>query len=217
MEADREKWKKIAENTKAIGVVAPGSKAGQERAVATAREMEALKSEIASLQSAVRFLREDNRRVRLSHHQSLDWLEAPLKISPSKEEQRKALVLAEGQDVLHELLNLASAAKIYDLNTMPKNRLAWRPAKSTPQYHVSKQREDYEAWSSWREAVLKKGKALTERDVNRGVERKFRGSMAAKVALKLPDLEGKGVGSTREVEIVDPENFEGFRSRLGFV
>jgi dynactin 1 len=217
IEADREKWKKIAEDTKAIGVVAPGSKAGQERAVATAREMEALKTEIASLQAAVRYLREDNRRARLIDLQSLDWLKAPLKKPQSKEEQRKALVLAEGQDVLSELLNLATSAKVYDLKTMPKNRLAWRPAKTTPQYHAAKQREDYEAWCSWREAVVKKGEALAERDANRGLERRQKGAMAAKVALKLPELEGKGIGCGREVEIVDPDDFEGFRGRLGFV
>ena len=217
MDADREKWKKIAEDTKTIGVVAPGSKAGQERAVATALEMEALKTEIASLQAAVRYLREDNRREVLNDSQNLDWLDAPLKKRPSKEEQRKALVLAEGQDVLNELLTLASTARVYDLGEMPKNHLAWRPAKSTPQYHVAKQREDYEAWSSWRKAVLKKGEALAERDANRRAERKSRGIAAAKVVFKLPELEGKGIGSGREVEIVDPDDFDEFRGRLGSV
>ncbi|KAG0646140.1 dynein-associated polypeptide [Hyphodiscus hymeniophilus] len=217
METDREKWKKMAEDTKAIGAVAPGSKAGQERAVATAREMEALKSEIASLQAAVRYLREDSCRARFGDSQNLAWLDAPLKKSPSKIQQRKTLVLAEGQDVLNELLNLASTAKVYDLSTMPKNRLAWRPAMSTPQYHVAKQREDYEAWSSWREAVVKKGRALAERDINRGAERKSRETAAAKVALRLPDLEEKGAGFGREVEIVNPDDFEGLRDRLGFV
>jgi dynactin 1 len=217
MEADREKWRKIAEDAKEIGVVAPGSKAGQERAVATAREMEALKTEIASLEAAVRYLREDNRRARLADPQSLDWLEAPLKKYLSKEEQRKALILAEGQDVLSELLNLASTARVYDLNTMPKNRLAWRPAKSTPQYHVAKQREDYEAWSSWGKAVLKKGEALAVRDPNRGAEHKARAKPAASVALRLPGLGGKRIVSGGEVEIVEPEDFEGFRGRVGFV
>ena len=72
IEADRENWKKIAEDAKALGVAAPGTKAGQEQAVATAREMEALKSEIASLQAAVRYLREDSRRARLTQSQNLD-------------------------------------------------------------------------------------------------------------------------------------------------
>lgn len=182
---------------------------------ATAREMEALKTEIASLQAAVRYLREDNRRARLGASQGLEWLEAPLIKPESKEEQRKNLVLAEGQDVLNELLSLTSTGKIYDLSTMPKNRLAWRPAKTTPQYFVAKQREDYEAWSSWKESVVKKGRVLEERDANRGMEKKMR-SFAAKVQLRLPDLEGK-IRSGREVEIVNSDDFEGFRDRLGFV
>ena len=217
MDVDREKWRKIAEDTKAMRVVVPGSKAGQERAVATAREMDILKTQIASLEASVRYLREDNRRARLTDSHSLGWLEAPLKKSPSKEEQRKALVLAEGQDVLNELLNLASTARVYDLDIMPTNRLAWRPAKSTPQYHVAKQQEDYEAWSSWRGAVVRKGEALAERDTNRVYERKPRGTIAAKVALRSMEPQEKGVESGREVDIVDPDEFEGFRARSGLV
>ncbi|KAH6682639.1 dynein associated protein-domain-containing protein [Halenospora varia] len=217
LDTDREKWKKIAEDAKALGIAAPGSKAGQERAVATAREMDALKTEIASLQSAVRYLREDSRRARLADSQGLDWLSSPLTKSKPKEEQRKDLVLAEGQDVFNELLNLASTAKVYDLSTLPKNRLAWRPAKSTPQYHVAKQREDYEAWSSWKESVVKKANVLTERDPNRGPENKKRGKMAARVALKLPYFESKSAHKGGAVEIVDPDDFEGFKGRLGFV
>jgi dynactin 1 len=217
IEADREKWKKVAEDAKALGVAAPGSKVGQERAVATAREMEALKTEITSLQAAVRYLREDNRRARLMDNQSFDWLQVPLIKPTTKEEQRKALVLAEGQDVLNELLNLTSTAEMYNLSTLPKNRLAWRPARTTPQYHVAKQREDYEAWSSWKEVVVKKARILEERDINTRVERKARGNTAAKVHMRLPDLEGKGVRPGGQVEIVNPDEFEGFRGRLGFV
>jgi dynactin 1 len=217
IEADREKWKKIAEDAKALGVVAPGSKAGQERAVATAREMEALKTEIASLQAAVRYLREDNRRARLVDSPGLDWLESPLIKPKIKEEQRKALVVAEGQDVLNELLNLTNSAKLYDLSTMPKNRLAWRPAKSTPQYHVAKQREDYESWNSWKEDVVKKGRVLEERDPNSpSPKRKLKSNMAATVQMRLPEFEDKGVRPGGEVEIVDPDEFENFRERLGF-
>ncbi|CZT04313.1 probable DYNACTIN (150 KDA DYNEIN-ASSOCIATED POLYPEPTIDE) ro-3 [Rhynchosporium agropyri] len=216
VEADRENWKKIAEDAKALGVAAPGTKAGQEQAVATAREMDALKTEITSLQAAVRYLREDNRRARLTESQNMDWLEAPLIKPKSKEEQRKDLVLAEGQDVLNELLNLTSTAKVYDLSTMPKNRLAWRPAKATPQYHVAKQRENYEAWDSWKDGVVKKARVLEERDINRGMERP-RGKLAARIRLNLPEMEAKGVRPGGEVEIIDPENFEDFKGRLGFV
>ena len=216
IDADRERWKKIADDAKTLGIIAPGSKAGQERAVATAREMDALKSDIASLQAAVRYLREDNRRARLSEPQNLEWLEAPLIKPKTKDEQRKALVVAEGQDVFNELLNLTSTAKLFDLSTMPKNRLAWRPAKSTPQYHAAKQRENYEAWNSWQEAVVKKGQVLAARDANRGMGLR-REHLAAKVELNLPNLNGKGAGLSNEVRIVDPDEFESLRGRLGFV
>ncbi|EKD19406.1 CAP-Gly domain-containing protein [Drepanopeziza brunnea f. sp. 'multigermtubi' MB_m1] len=217
IEADRETWKKVAEDARALGVAAPGTKAGQEQAVATAREMDALKTEITSLQAAVRFLREDVRRARLTDPQNFDWLETPLVKPMTKAEERKALVLAEGKDVLNDLLNLASTAKVYDLTTMPKNRLAWRPAKATPQYHVARQRENYEAWSSWKDGVVKKARVLEERDLNRGIERKSRGALAARIHMHLPDLEGKGVRAGGEVDIVDPDDFEGLRGRLGFV
>jgi len=65
--------------------------------------------------------------------------------------------------------------------------------------------------------VVKKGRVLEERDANRGVEKRVRGNFAAKVQLRLPDLEAKGVRPGGEVEIVDSEGFEGFRGRLGFV
>lgn len=217
IEADCEKWKKAAEEARAVGVAAPGSKAGHERAVATAQEMEALKTEIASLQAAVRYLREDSRRAHLTDSESFDWLGVPLIKPKSREEQRKALVCGEGQDVLNELLNLTGTATMYDLSTMPANRLAWRPAKKTPQYHVARQREDYEAWSSWKEGVVGKARVLEERDGNARVERRVRGNVAARVQLRLPGLEGKGVRAGGEVEIVDADEFEEFRGRLGFV
>lgn len=215
-EADKERWKKVADETKAIGVVASGSQAGQERAVATAREMEALKTEITSLQAAVRFLREDNRRTKLAAPQNLDWLDAPLRKATSKNQQRKALVLTEGEDVLNDLMDLAATANVYDLSTMPQNRLAWRPASSTPQYHVARQREDYESWSSWRESVVRKGKVLAERDGNRRMEKAPRGQTAAKIEFRLPDMEAKDI-TGKEVRIVRPDDFEDVRGRIGFV
>ena len=49
------------------------------------------------------------------------------------------------------------------------------------------------------------------------MEKRSRGGLAARVLLNLPDMEGKGVRPGGEVEIVDPDDFEGFRGRLGFV
>jgi len=208
VEAEKERWRKIAGESKVVEEQDPATKAGKEKAVATAREMDALKAEIEALQAAVRYLREDARRAKMSTAEigSLDWLNEPLIKPKSAEEQRKELVLAEGRDILSELVNLAADSKVFELSKMPTNRLAWRPAKSTPQWHVAKQREEYEAWASWNREVCKKAKTLQPK---RLVKSK-RGLQIARVDLHLPSLEAKGVYG-QEVEIVDPERFEGFR------
>ena len=217
MEVDREKWKKVAEDAKALGIASSGTKAGQERAVATAREMEALKSEISNLQAAVRFLREDNSRTRSSLAISLDWLEAPLSKPKSRNSQRRDLVTAEGTEVFTELLKLTATSKIFDLATLPEDRLSWKPAKTTPQYHVARQKENFEAWNGWKQSVIQKGKILTERSGNARSE-KTRGAIAAKIELRLPDVDVKAFGNgAREVEIVNSDEFDGLRSKLGFV
>ena len=66
LEADREKWKRVAGEERVVTEVGPSSKIGKERAVATATEITALRSEITALQSAVRYLRESARRAKLS-------------------------------------------------------------------------------------------------------------------------------------------------------
>ncbi|KUI55283.1 hypothetical protein VP1G_02625 [Cytospora mali] len=124
LEADRDKWKKIAGDSRAFSEAAAGTKAGKEMAVATAREMDTLKEEIASLQSAVRYLREDNRRARLTEQANYDWLSEPLKKPAPVQEQRRALVVAEGKDVLGELVKMATAAAVFDLGSLPKDKLA---------------------------------------------------------------------------------------------
>ena len=161
--------------------------------------------------------------MRFSEPQNLEWLDEPLIKPKSKEDQRKELVLAEGQDVLNELLNLTTEARLYDLATMPVNRLAWRPARSTPQWHVARQREDYESWRSWQDAVVKKagmvvakGPSDSAAPVTAGERRKR--AVAARVEVRLPELEpehaGKGFGRGGEVEIVEPREWDGFRRRL---
>ena len=165
LESERDKWKKIASDSRAYadGADAAGAKAGQERAVATAREMDELKNNIESLQSAVRYLREDNRRARMTEQPKLDWLAEPLKKPASMAEQRKNLVLSEGRDVLGEVVKMVSSANVFDFTSLPKDKLAWKPARETPQYHAAKAREDMMAWQEWQDAILRKRKLLLSR------------------------------------------------------
>jgi dynactin 1 len=219
LEADRDKWKKIAGDSRAYGDAADtaGAKAGQERAVATAREMDALKDEIAGLQAAVRYLREDNRRARLVEQPKYDWLADPLKKPTPIAAQRKALVVAEGRDVLAELLDMATSAKVYDLSALPEDKMAWRPAKVTPQYHAAKQAEDFAAWKSWQSSVLQKSRVITGQQHSRRLDQghaKMR-KAAARLQIRLPDIDGKVFpGSGSDVQIVGSREWEGLQGRL---
>ncbi|KAI0809479.1 dynactin [Xylaria sp. FL0064] len=219
LEADRDKWKKIAGDSRAYGDASDttGAKTGQERAVATAREMDALKDDIANLQAAVRYLREDNRRARLTEQSKYDWLAEPLKRPAPIAEQRKDLVVAESKDVLAELLHMATSAKIYDLNALPKNKLVWRPARVTPQYHATRLAEDFATWKSWETSVMQKTHMIMGQQHGRKQDfdhTKMR-KAAARLQIRLPDMNGKMIpGSGRDVQIVGSREWEGLQGRL---
>ncbi|KAI0878592.1 dynactin [Hypoxylon argillaceum] len=219
LEADRDKWKKIAGDSRAYGDAtdSAGAKAGQERAVATAREMDALKNDIANLQAAVRYLREDNHRARLNDQPKYEWLAEPLIKPIPVTEQRKALVTAEGKDVLAELLDMAASARVYDLRSLPKDKMAWRPARITPQYHAARLAEDFETWKSWETSVMQKTNVIVKqqpgrrRDLDSTKMRKA----AARLQIRLPDIDGKMIaGSRGEVQIVGSREWEGLQGRL---
>ena len=233
LEGDRDKWRKIASDSRVVADDGgaggkTGSKARQERAVATAREMDALKDEIAGLQAAVRYLREDSRRARLTEQPDHDWLAEPLtRPAPPVAEQRRGLVASEAKVVLGELVRLAGDAKLYSLDALPADKLAWRPARSTPQYHAARQEEDFLAWKSWHDAVVKKSRVLTTGKSGAGGSASARGvegrtsrrrEAAARLQVRLPGLDGKVVpGLGREVQIVGSGEWESLQGRLAAV
>ncbi|KID75849.1 Dynactin, isoform [Metarhizium brunneum] len=213
LESERDKWKKIASDSRAYadGADAAGMKAGQERAVATAREMDALKKNIEGLQSAVRYLREDNHRARMTEQQNYDWLAEPLKKPTSTREQRSALVVAEGKDVLGELVKMATASRMFDFGTLPKDKLAWKPAKSTPQYLAAKQMEDFAAWNAWQRSVLRKSSMLRTPDAGKSLLR----NPAAQLRIRLPGPDGKiktGSALGCDVQVVGSREWEALQS-----
>ncbi|KAL2759871.1 hypothetical protein ACRALDRAFT_2038634 [Sodiomyces alcalophilus JCM 7366] len=242
LETERDYWKKMMGDSKAFAGMASGddddddddaaaggrasklAKLGQghERAVATAREMDALKADVASLQAAVRYLREDNRRARTTEQGDYDWLAEPLRKGPSAAEQRRALVAAEGRDVLGELVRFATGARVYDLGALPADKLAWRPARSTPQYHAARQMEDLAAWKGWRDSVVEKSDVVLGRrkggDGGTRAETMRRRAAAARLQIRLPGSDGKVIpGSGRHVQIVGSREWEGLQGRLAGV
>ncbi|KAI5308818.1 hypothetical protein KEM55_004782 [Ascosphaera atra] len=146
------------------------------------RENEYLRSEVASLQSAVRYLREENRRANLmdpwavqrSNHVR-SWLNAPLVKTHPKQPQEDGVeptvTPTEAQDVLAHLLRLTKEASVVDLKkTVPadsSSRLAWRSFKTTPRYHTLKQRDEYEEWCSWKDDVARREREKQRRDALR--------------------------------------------------
>jgi len=157
----------------------------------------------------------------MTEQHNYDWLAEPLTKRPSAAEQKKALVVAESKDALGELIKMVTSAKFYDLASLPKDKLAWRPAKSTPQYHAAKQMEDFAAWKGWQDSVLKKSQTLTGRGTGRAaLASKGRSPMnvAAQLRIRLPGQDGKTIaGMGREVQIVGSAEWEGLQGRLAVV
>lgn len=213
VEGEKEKWQRLAGESRPIAEISPSGAAGKERAVATATEITALRSEITALQSAVRYLRDSARRAKHSAGEvgNLSWLSEPLLPAKSEKVLQKELVVAEGKDVLGELLNLCGESRLFELSKEPRNRLAWRPVRSTPGWHVASQREKWEDLKAWEGEVVKKA-----REIKSGAKKKSRFQTVARVEINLPGLEKLGVNA-QDVQIVGSEEFEGFKAQWGFM
>ncbi|KAI1962857.1 hypothetical protein LOZ58_002481 [Ophidiomyces ophidiicola] len=151
-------------STAGAGGIVPGNATAS---LAVMRENDALREEVANLQAAVRFLRDDNRRAHLLDPYSVQrtnhlksWLDVPLlrlKAS-SQESHAHRLATSESQDVFTYLIKLSKESKFVDLGyTLPPDslsRFAWRPLKTTSRYAAIKQREHYEQWNQWKDDVI---------------------------------------------------------------
>lgn len=153
------------------GVLGPQHQAAS---LASVREVESLRREIASLQAAVRFLREENHRATMPDVQRAGdaWLRTPLvRPKPDAKAQRMQRNAAEAQDVLNHLLALTKETRVLDLSTaLPKEgekRLAWRPAKTTPRYQAVRLREEYESWVEWKDDFLRRERGQKRPAVHR--------------------------------------------------
>jgi dynactin 1 len=156
------------------GLTATGNSAvvASEASLAAMDENESLRAEVASLQAAVRFLREENRRSNIldpySVQRSTDmhaWLDAPLaRAKPTPEQEKIQRTALESRDVMTHLLKLTKESRVTDLkSTMAApasddndnaGRTAWRPSKTRLRYQVLQQRENFEHWAEWRDEIV---------------------------------------------------------------
>jgi hypothetical protein len=216
-------------------------------AAATARSLELLRAEIRALQGAVRYLREENHRLRegglgvtataiaaataatatsttstttttatatisggsmrtgwREHYAQMlleplpfSYTTAAAAAAAGSSAAEKSLVRSETKDALLHLLQLAGEARVYDMRAAAAaapaaaaaaagaaggktttegkadadagapaqpatyTRLRWRPQRTTPQWHVSQQREQLERWREWCDDILARGAAAS--------------------------------------------------------
>ena len=123
--------------------------------------MKSQEHKIFSLEGAVRYLTEENRRLKLpspglplSIRSSLDWLHQPLSRSQDDRKKREEALRKEGKDLLQQMLSVASVPQTVDLTKMPENKLAWRAAKDSSRWRVERRKEEWEVWKDWRKDLV---------------------------------------------------------------
>ncbi|KAF3248333.1 hypothetical protein TWF192_006328 [Orbilia oligospora] len=162
IETELVKWKKIASEARPVD---ENDKAGRERAVATAREVLALKREVEISQGAARFHMEDARKARDSDVTlSNSWLYEPLVPTNkglAEDHARDEDLATEGRDLLTEFLNFTTSARVYDLSNTKHG--GHRRTVETPQYNYIKQRERYESVLAWRDSLVNRGNIHQDR------------------------------------------------------
>jgi dynactin 1 len=115
---------------------------------------------------------------------------------------------------------MATSATVFDLSAAPKQKLAWRPARTTPQYHAAKQTEELEAWRTWQESVLKKTDMLfaQDRSISIGREKQQAGTKreaAARLRIRLPRDAAQGKLTTYSgdsVQIVGSQEWDALQA-----
>jgi dynactin 1 len=142
IEAERDRWMRKAAEAKITSK--PGEEAsGQTLLVGSATEMDALKSEIKTLQSTTRFLRQQTRRARTEEEAKQNsWLSTPLtalkKHNPHQDSMRA---------VLGKLALLPSNSKPLRLPDRVESKPKSQRMKTTPRYQLIEQEmKSLQAW-----------------------------------------------------------------------
>ena len=208
VEVEREKWKQQPQAAE------PTSELGQAAAATTSHtfllQMHALKSEIKTLQSSIRYLRSASYNNNLSS--TYEFLSKPLTPAPPPPSH----IQTEAKDVLREMLSLVSQSESQVVRLQPRNkadRLRWRPARETSGWKAQHQREEWEEWKEWRDGVARKS-AMGKREEERRRGARSRNAAGereplASVQVQLPSKMGSGLDETKMVRPGEREGFEG--------
>ncbi|KAI7526229.1 hypothetical protein KC331_g17086 [Hortaea werneckii] len=163
----REEMGRLAEESRKGGGVGGNELEDGAMGAGARSTMKRQEFQITSLEAAIRYLKEENHRLRLppadsplSIRSTLDWLHEPLLAQPassSARRNRQAAVQREGKDALQEMLRMAARPQTVDLTNLPENKLAWRPAKQTPRWNVERRKEEWAGMREWQREIVRKG------------------------------------------------------------
>lgn len=167
VERVREEMRRLAEERRKGGGSERGELDDGAMGAGARLTMRRQEHKIGSLEGAVRFLKDENHRLRLppadspvSVRATLDWLHEPLVRPKSDRRTRQDALQNEGKEVLQAMLRLATRPEGFqavDLTKMPENKLGWRAAKQTARWNVERRKEEWEGLRDWRRDVVRQG------------------------------------------------------------
>jgi dynactin 1 len=234
LEAERENWSRyvpVADGSASDGVTGPTqltSPTGrgphaENLAQGSSLDIARLKEEIQTLQATIRHLRQSTYHTSLSKD-NYSFLSTPLYPKSDRAQNSRLQFSGEIKDAFKTLLDVS----VSDTTGVPEisfrdkaQRLNWRPAKETARWKVRQQMEDWEAWCEWRDDLIRRQKESYENpDVTRVLKRAWSKTKVPPKALPLArlgvNLPGKEwEGGSREVQIVQPENWSEIERDFG--
>ncbi|MCJ1392500.1 hypothetical protein MMC18_005368 [Xylographa bjoerkii] len=214
LQAERDAWEYQADTAK------PQLGSRETRGPNETMSIEALES-VAQLKAEIEMLQSTIRHLRLSSHEksiksSRAFLETPL-VSRSRATEHTHLAL-EAQDMLKSMLTLITRAdnQMVEMKAVNRSdRLGWRPVRQTMKWQIGRQRVEWEGWRDWRDDVAKRGREMNGEDRRKMMVHKQSGGAVAKIDLRIPGLDQKAIGETRDVRIVSSSDWEDVERSLG--
>ena len=164
-----------------------------------------LRSQISTLESAIRYLRRQNHSQYLDS--SLAFLSEPL-IPPTPPSQ--TLLQSEARDVLREMLHLVAQPenKLVELkSTRKEERFTWRPVKETAGWQLDRMKEEWEGWREWKGSVNRRS-ARSNNVVKRESSPKRSGAVLANMKVNLPTTEQFTKKQSQQITILKPDEWD---------
>ena len=206
LEAERDQWRKtpIAPVSTAVDLTR-GSTVSTTPSVSAQAQIQSLKTEISTLESTVRYLR--NQAHTLRFHSTLAFLDEPL-IPPQPPAQ--SLLQTEARDALKEMLHLVTQPENQLVKlVVPQRgeRLKWRPAKDTAAWRTSRMKEEWEGWREWKHDLSKRSTQGIRPDHERKAVNGPKKALA-RLNARLPNVGIPVKGAMKEVRILKPGEWE---------